>query len=289
MLRTLRHWRWLIYWLSFGVGAASQPPFWLMEKGPQQMWLLGSIHVGREGFYPLPPAVVDALAQAEQLILEVDLNSTGIDEIRSLERRARLAADEQLQQLLLPEGYQAVQQAARQLNLPLTQLQRYHPWFVALLVEQALYQQQGLNPEEGIDQFFMQQAGQRNMPIMGLETFDEQVELLASLEPYEAAFLEMTLGEIAQLQQQFKLMVNSWQQGDLETLAQLLSPFDDSAEGRAIAELLLYQRNHRWTERLNRPDSYRKRLVVVGAMHLLGPQGLVQLLTQRGWQPTRLH
>jgi len=289
MLNALRHWRWLIYWLSCGVGAASQPPFWLLEKDSQQLWLLGSIHVGREGFYPLPPTVLGALDRAEQLVLEIDLNTTGIDEIQSLEQRARLPKGQRLQQLLSPQGYQQLQQAAQQLNLPLTQLQRYHPWFIALLVEQAVYQRQGLNPEEGIDQFFLQQARQRGLPVLGLETFSEQVELLASLEPYQAKFLQMTLGEMAQLQQQFEQMVDSWKWGDLDSLAQMLQPYDDSAAGRIIADILINRRNQQWAERLNRPGSYHNRLMVVGTMHLPGSQGLVQLLQQHGWRATRLH
>jgi hypothetical protein len=152
---------------------------------------------------------------------------------------------------------------------------------------QAEIARQGFTTEHGVEQQFVDRALADRKPILGLETPAEQFAMLASLSlPDQKRFLLKTLEDSAEAETRLEQLLQAWRTGDTATLAGELS-----REFEAFPELyrpLTEDRNRAWVERLvallSGPDDC---LVVVGALHLVGRNSVVDLLRQRGYAVTR--
>jgi hypothetical protein len=166
-------------------------------------------------------------------------------------------------------------------------LDGFAPWFVATLLMQVELAQRGFRPELGIEQRIAGRAARDRKPIAGLETPAEQFTMLARLPlPVQKRFLEMTLEETESIDKEFERMLEAWRAGDTAALAELLA--DAYEEFPELYGPLTEERNRAWVEEigalLDNRDDY---LVVVGALHLVGRNSVVDLLRSRGYTVTR--
>ena len=219
--------------------------------------------------------------------MEVDLTALespeGMGEmVGAVMGRALLPPDRSLRSLLGPERWQRLLQALRPMGLPPEGLDRLEPWAASLLLTSSAMQRSGFAAESGVEGQLMRRASADRKPIDALETLDQQLELFDGLpEPEQVAMLDQSLSEWATGPKQIAAMEASWRRGDeaaMETLLQRGFPEGSSARSRFFS-----QRNQAWRRtieaRLARPDDT---LVVVGALHLLGEDGLVAMLRRRG-------
>jgi hypothetical protein len=175
-------------------------------------------------------------------------------------------------------------------NYALERIDRMRPWLVAQVVTQLEYAAAGLDAENGVDVAMMRRAAGRK-GIVPLESLDEQAALFASLPPamQETMLIEI-LREAQALLAVTRATLAAWEQGDEATLADLL--FGNSSQDPAIAEFyerVFYSRNRSMSDRLVALSADgRPRFVVVGTGHLIGTQGIPQLLAQRGFQVERV-
>ena len=264
--------------------AVSSPDFWLAERGEQKLWLLGSIHVGHNDMYPLPPAIMQRWQQADNLIVETDLNQSDPTSQQSLLSYAMLPTDTTLsQQLSLPLYQKTIQTAALyQLSEPL--LSKFRPWFVAITLQQQAIQQAGYQAALGVDQYFIGLAKNKQISIHYLETPDQQLAYLAGLGGVENDFLEATLKQINKVNADLPDLIKAWEKGDRNKIQALLEDDDTSPELRQYLEQhLIQERNQNWLPKIM-SQTYQRNFMVVGAMHLYGPNGLIQMLKQNGYK-----
>jgi uncharacterized protein YbaP (TraB family) len=270
--------------------AQERHPLWTLEGKHNTVYLLGSIHVLRPGDGSLPEVAERAYEDAERLVMEIDLDDPGLADPAAMLGRMQAAA-------LLPEGqtlrqvlgtdYAAISAHARQSGIDLALLDRFAPWFVATLLMQAELARHGFLPELGIEQQIAGRAMKEGKPIVGLETAEEQFAVLAGLTlPEQKRFLLMTLEESAELDEQVETLLEAWRSGDTAALGRALSE-----EFESFPELyrpLTEDRNRAWlddlVDLLDDRDDY---LVVVGALHLVGRNSVVDLLRQRGYTVTQ--
>lgn len=263
---------------------------WAVEGQQNTVYLLGSIHVLRPGDGGLPEAAQRAYEDAEQLVMEIDLDDPAQADPAAMAEKMQAAA-------LLPEGqtlrevlgadYETIRSRVEPLGLDLASLDRFAPWFVATLVLQLELARRGFLPELGIEQQLAGRAVEDGKPILGLETAEDQFAILAALSLAEQErFLLMTLQESVQLDREVDRLIAAWRSGDGTALGQLLSE-----EFAAFPELygpLTQARNRAWVEQLagllDDRDDY---LVVVGALHLVGRESVVELLRRRGFAVTQ--
>jgi len=205
-----------------------------------------------------------------------------------------------LETALLPQGtvlanvvdarvYTQVQQSAAQLGLDLKLLERFEPWFLAItLLDQGL-RQWGFQAERGLEQYVVGRAQRAGTEIVGLETLEFQIGIFDSLPPQsQQAMLEQTLSELDEAETALRAMVEAWRDGELESLsAELLDDFEDFP---GLYDTLVLTRNRSWVPALERmlADGQRH-LVVVGALHLVGDDSVIELLRARGHAVERLH
>lgn len=263
---------------------------WTVHGEHNTVYLLGSIHVLRPGDGELPRAALEAYADAERLVMEIDLDDPEVASptalLGAMQRAALLPEGETLRSAL-GEDYAAIMARARESGLELGALDRFAPWFVATMLLQLELAQRGFKPELGIEQQLADRAARDRKPIEGLETAGQQFAVLAGLPlPEQKRFLMMSLGETERLDAEIEDLLTAWRSGDTDALEEMLS-----AAYREFPELygpLTEDRNRAWLERLEElledRDDY---LVVVGALHLVGRHSVVDLLRQRGHTVTQ--
>jgi hypothetical protein len=169
----------------------------------------------------------------------------------------------------------------------MTALQRMKPWLVAITLMVPTLQAAGLSGEHGVDKHFFDRAKAAGMERRGLETLAYQLDRFERLSPaLQEAMLVSTMEELDTYLSRVHELARAWAAGDVTALEdQLLSSFDQSRE---LYERLLVERNRNW---LAHVDTCLQQdagcFIVVGAAHLVGPDGLPTLLTERGYRVTQ--
>jgi uncharacterized protein YbaP (TraB family) len=263
---------------------------WAVQGEHNTVYLLGSIHVLRPGDGTLPRAALEAYADAERLVMEIDLDDPQVADptalLGTMQRAALLPEGESLRGVL-GDDYVAIASRAREAGLDLAVLDRFAPWFVATMLLQLELAQRGFQPELGIEQQLADRAARDGKPIEGLETAEQQFALLAGLPLAEQKrFLMMSLGESERLDAEIEDLLAAWRAGDADALEEMLSAaFEEFPE---LYGPLTEDRNRAWVNRLGELlDDRDDYLVVVGALHLVGRHSVVDLLRQRGYKVTQ--
>jgi len=263
---------------------------WTLQGRQNTVYLLGSVHVLRPGDAALPRAALEAYADAEQLVMEIDLDDAAVGDplaiAQQMQSSAALPAGQSLQSVL-GSDYAEVAQRASEAGLELAMFDRFQPWFVATLLLQLELAKRGFDPALGIEQQLAGRAVADRKPIMGLETPAQQFAVLSGLSlADQKRFLLMTLDESAQADAELEQLLAAWRKGDITALAALLS--DEFERFPQLYRPLTEDRNRAWVgqlgDLLDDRDDY---LVVVGALHLVGRNSVVDLLRQRGYTVTQ--
>jgi uncharacterized protein YbaP (TraB family) len=263
---------------------------WQIDGAHNSIYLLGSIHMLREQDYPIPSAIYAAYAEAEALIMEIDMDDIDPVEDQALATELGLIQDGRtLPDLMGPELYAEAESMAETLQIPLQLLEKSEPWYAAINVEIMLLMRIGFNPMHGIEFHLSEFAKRDNKEIFGLETTRQQLEFLDGLSSESQRDLLMqTLEDSMKLTEDMDEMVDAWRYGDIEFLEKSL--LVDMQSIKELHEAIVVKRNRNWAEKiqelLREQDDY---LIVVGALHLVGKEGVPYLLSQRGFEVIQLH
>ncbi len=263
---------------------------WQIEGNSNRIYLLGSVHVLRAQDHPIPTAIDDAYEDAEVLIMEVDMDDIDLIEMAGLVNELGMIGDGgSLQEIMGPTLYSEAVDYASQLEIPLEMLGETEPWLAAITVEQMMLLRIGFNPQYGIEFHLSAMAGKDQKEILGFETAREQLEFLDGLSmPAQRSLLMQTLQESLSIEEDINLLINAWRYGDIDYFEETLL-----AEMRKFPELyktLVVDRNRAWVERIKKLTVEKEDyLVVVGALHLVGEDGLPALLSKQGISADQLN
>ncbi len=263
---------------------------WQIDGVSNNIYLLGSIHMLREKDHPIPSAIYDAYSQAEALIMEIDMDDIDPVADQAIATDLGLIQDGRaLPDLMGPELYAEAESLAEALQIPLRLLDKSEPWYAAINVEMMMLMRIGFSPTHGIEFHLAEIASRDNKEIFGLETTRQQLEILDRLSlPAQRDLLIQTLSDSAELSQVMDDMVDAWRHGDIEFLEKSL--LADMQEFDELHQAIVVDRNRNWVVRiedlLREKDDY---LIIVGALHLVGDQGVPNLLSQRGFEVIQLH
>jgi uncharacterized protein YbaP (TraB family) len=263
---------------------------WQIDGASNSIYLLGSIHMLRKKDHPIPSAIYDAYAQAEALIMEIDMDDIDPVAEQALATELGLIQDGRtLRDLMGPELYAQAESLAQELQIPLKLLEKSEPWYAAINVEMMMLMRMGFNPMQGIEFHLSEIAKRDNKEIFGLETTRQQLEFLDGLSPEaQRDLLIQTLSESMELTEVMDDLIDAWRYGDIEFLEKSL--LVDMQEIDELHQTIVVNRNRNWVvkiqELLLEKDDY---LIIVGALHLVGKEGVPNLLSQRGFDVIQLH
>jgi uncharacterized protein len=270
---------------------AAAPSFLWKAVGPRggTVYLAGSLHLLTSEYYPLAPAFDEAFAATDLLVEEMDLAEMLAPEAQmQMLTRGMMPAGQTLEQVLTPETMTSVKAKVEELGLPLAPLQMFKPWALALTLQGLEWQKAGFDPELGLDKHFYDRAKKANLAVQGLETLAFQIGQFDGLSmPLQDRMLSETLKEMETTQAAVGELARAWKAGDAPAIEQIV--LRDLKSEPQMYQRLLVDRNRTWLPKIEllfaRP---RPAFVVVGAAHLVGRDGLLQMLRAKGYTVTQL-
>ncbi|WP_299573824.1 TraB/GumN family protein [uncultured Shewanella sp.] len=249
---------------------SDKPPFFKANYQGKEVYLLGSIHIGKADFYPLPLQIEQAFVESDALVIEADVTRANV------------------QQLLQEYGFAKTKQPDIARLYPVfcgqnqTMCDGLKPlatWLQANQIGVSRFAALGLTPEAGVDVTFI--ARDPAKPLLELESVEFQFDLISSFsDKTQAQLLDEAIN--ATDDEMLKL-VSAWRSGDHQAIADIMEhQAEDSDE---LLDKLLWQRNHTMTQRIVdmlAQTDYQKLFVIVGAGHVVGQQALPELLQKSG-------
>jgi uncharacterized protein len=271
--------------LGASLASAAEPQhhsLWSLKGKTNTVYLLGSVHF-LNASEQLPAVLEDAYRNAEVLVMEIDMDALDPAETqRTTLELGMQPAGQSLQQQLGEQTYAKLETRAREVGIDPALLNRFRPWFAGMTLMQLQLMKMGLAPTAGVEQRFTTRATADKKPIHGLETLREQLGMLAGLpEKQQREFLLYSIEDADRMEEEIDDLLKAWRRGDTQALAQLLAEgFDRYPD---LYRPLTTDRNRRWVPQvedlLDDRDDY---LVVVGTLHLVGKDSLIDLLEAKG-------
>jgi len=274
--------------------ARATPLLWRVSgpaPGDGSFFLLGSIHVGRPEGVDLGAEVTEAFAACDELVVEVDLSALTPEEIaEQTAHRVSLPDGQTLREVLSDDTYALLEAYLASQGVPMADFDRLKPWAVSTFLAMLAFEEEGLQGDFGIDQQFIERAAGQ-WPIRGLETLESQLELLDGLSPgIQELMLEDALLRTQDVEAESAGLLEAWERGDEAALTQLLfGSIEENPELAEFYEAVFFARNEAMAAKLAalRGDG-KRRFVVLGAGHMLGPRGIPALLAARGFRVQRI-
>jgi len=259
--------------------AATRNFIWKISGKQNAIYLVGSIHMLTKDYYPLNPALDTAFKGSDLLVEEADLGEMlGAEAQMSVLLRGRLPSDQTLEKVVSPETYAQVSKHVTAHGLPIELLKQFKPWMLALMIETFEWQKAGFDPSLGLDKHFYDRAQTDGKTIQGLETADYQISLFDTMTAQQQdRLLADTLKSIDTEMTSIGKLTEAWKAGDTATIERIV--LNDLKQDAVMYQRLLVERNLNWMPKIEALFTRSGRtFVVVGAAHLVGPDGLLAML-----------
>ena len=262
---------------------------WKATSPTTEVYLLGSIHLGKKEWYPLAKEIDGAFEKSKVLVLEADPAKADQVKLQQLVFQHGLyAGDDSLAKHVPAETLKATRDLAASLGIPAASLDKMRPWFVAMTLSVISIQKLGYSPEFGIDRVFAGRAKDQNKEVLELESMEFQIKLLAGFaDDLQAKYLAATVDESAKSKEQMEKMVESWRNGDVGTFEKetIAKPREKHPELAEFHKKMIDDRNEGMAKTV---EGYLKtkdvHFVVAGAAHMVGEKGIVKLLEKAGYK-----
>jgi len=262
---------------------------WKVTGREGAIYLVGSVHLLTKDFYPLHAALESAYKDSDLLVEEVDIaDMTGPGAQMAMLQKGMQPSSTPIDKVLSPATMALLQKKATDLNLPIDALKQFKPWMIALTIEAMQWMKAGFDPQLGLDMHFYEQAKQDNKAVQGLETVEYQLPRFDEM-PLELQdhLLAETLKELDTEQASMSKLIEAWRTGNAPAVEKIV--LKDLQQEPQLYQRLLVERNKNWMPKLEALFARRSRaLVVVGAAHLVGPDGLLAMLKAKGFKIEQL-
>lgn len=270
--------------------AQAASPVWAIRGAHNTVYLAGSVHLLPTAQAALPAALMRAYADSSRLVMEIDLGRLDPQQLAGwILEHGKLPAGTTLRAVVGEQRYGEVTHAAGDFGLPAEALEDEAPWVVAIEFTDLEYLKLGFDPEQGVEQQLVQRARADGKTTAGLETVDAELGSLAGLsQANQVRLLDQTLKELDGPPTELQEILSAWRSGDAPRLAKLLA--GEYQEFPELYQPLVTKRNQLWLPQIERMLAASGNcLVVVGALHLVGDGGLLELLRRDGYNPVQLN
>ncbi|HYC37381.1 MAG TPA: TraB/GumN family protein [Usitatibacter sp.] len=259
---------------------------WEVISLKNRVYLFGTVHAGKKGWYPLPAPVEEAFLDSKVLVVEADI--TDVDAIAKSGPILTYTPPDSLAKHVEPEHYDRFRKLLGRYQVPEEQAARMKPFMAVSLLVFAEWGRLGYLPQYGVDAYLIAKARAENKRILEIEGLQVQTQLIESLGEKESKVLfegTLTALESGLTSEQITGMVNAWQSGDPKLLLEIARKYNESVPGaREFEEKFIWSRHDAMVEKI---EGYlqtgARHFVAVGALHLAGPRGLVELLRKKGY------
>jgi uncharacterized protein YbaP (TraB family) len=253
------------------------------------VYLVGSVHLLTPDYYPLDPAFDEAYKSSDVLVEELDMSEMlAANSQMAMLTRGMLPAGQTIDKVLSADTMSAVVKKLSDLGMPLDPMKQFKPWLLSLILQGFEWQKAGFDADLGLDKHFYDLAVGEGKQVQGLETLAFQLSRFDDMSmDMQDHLLSETLKELETTKTSFIRMADAWKTGDVPTIERLVLK-DLKAEPQMYDRLLI-ERNRTWLPKIEALFSRPKpAFVVVGAAHLVGSDGLLQMLKAKGYKIEQL-
>ena len=271
------------------VHAAGRAFGWKATGRSGTVYLLGSVHLLPKDAYPLNPAIENAYKDSNLLAEEVDLGEMAQPDAQmALLSRGVLPSGQTLDTVLTPATKALLDKHLGNFGPMAEVAKRFKPWMAALTIESLAWVNAGFDPNLGLDKHFYDRAVADGKTVQGFETMTFQVGLFDDMPmDQQDRLLASTLKDIDTEQANMAKLIAAWRDGDAATVERIV--LADLKGEPAIYKRMLVDRNHNWMPKIEQLLARDGRsLVIVGAAHLVGPDGLLSMLKAKGYTVEQL-
>jgi uncharacterized protein YbaP (TraB family) len=270
---------------SAQTAATGKSFLWKVHSGQKVLYLAGSVHALGADSYPLSAAYESAFNSSGTLVEEINLAEAEQLAAAPLLLSKGLYTDGRtFESAVGKDTATLVATRLKTTGIPMEMIRTMKPWMVMLLITAFEAQKAGLDAALGLDKYFFDKARAASKPVLALETAESQIDRFDKMpETLQEQMLRSTLTELDSQQNSVAAMINAWKTGDAAALEKMsLSSFDGY---RGAFSSLIVERNNNWVPQIEacmaKPQPC---FVVVGAAHLIGPDGLLTLLKKKGYK-----
>jgi len=269
--------------------AIADTSVWSVRSGDNVIYLGGTVHLLRPGDYPLPDEFEEAYQASSELYFETDIAAMSDLLVQAqMLQQLTYSDDRSLRTVLSDEAYTALSAYTQTAGLPIVMLEKFKPGLLISTLQILVFQSMGFTPQ-GVDAFFHTRAVADGKAEGQLETVQEQIGFIAAMgEGNESEFILLSLKDLAETGDVMEDMIGAWRSGDAEGLSELFVE-EMKVEAPALYDTLLLQRNLKWVPQIDSMlQDADTEFVLVGAAHLVGENGLLDLLSQKGYEISQL-
>jgi uncharacterized protein len=273
-----------LFCLIAAAPAAAKPPVWVVRDKDSQIVIFGSMHVLPAGVDWRPEPLDQAVGKADDVWFELPVDpatQTAVAQLAAV--KGKLPPGQTLSSKLDPATRDRLAQAQASLGMPPGALEPFQPWLAEIALAGAVFAKHGASGSDGVEQ-----SVARSVPASAqrkaFETAEQQIDMFAgSPMADQIASLKETLDEIDDGPAAFKALLDAWVAGDVKVLQEKAVEPVRRASPRLYARLI-NDRNARWAKVLSdRMKGSGRTVVVVGAGHLVGPDGVPARLRAMGF------
>jgi len=270
--------------LLCGPAAMADSSVWKAEKDGKYIYLGGTVHVLSKDDYPLPEEYEQAYQKSEAVFFEVDIKKMKDPETAEALMPLLMAEEgETLDRVLKPETMKALEAFTKERGLPMAVINGFNPSGVYLVLMSMELMAMGMT-DSGVDEFYDTKAREDKKTLGQMETIEEQMAFFSTIgEGNPDQLIMYTLRDLADMPKMMKDMKDAWRSGDRAKYRELLlEPF--VKDYPKAYEALLVERNNNWMPKIEALfETPEIELVLVGALHMIGKDGLLQQLEKKGY------
>lgn len=265
-----------------------------VQRGAQRGYLFGTVHVGKPSLFPLSLEVSRALSEADELVVELDTRTNAGFDSAALAHGSYRGADT-IAQHVSPATLAQLRSVLHGAGISVRSVGHMKPWLLANLLLGLELQRHGYDRSHGVEAYLLSSAARQGARITELESADYQLALFDTLTDAESErYLVDTLDGLTDgsALRKARTVLRAWRFGGAATLDEVMADAtaDDSVGARFTRTTLLGKRNPDMVASIETiMNGGRTAFVGVGLLHLLGANGLPELLMQRGFQVERVY
>jgi uncharacterized protein len=260
---------------------------WRVTSTSGTAYLFGTIHVGKQSFYPLPASVEEALERSTKIVMEADISKS--DSTAELDKMMFYTPPQSLEKNISKPLFERLNTQLTRLKLPPQGAKSMKPWVVGGFLSVNEFVRLGYEMNYGVDAYLIDEAKKRDKPLLELETQLGQLKVLNDMSPrLQETYLENAVYSLENglYEKHISNLVDAWLTGDAARLenvyAQMTKPLKNVNE---IDDILLFSRHDAMVKKIEQfLASKETHFVAVGSLHLVGPRGLVSLLKNRRYK-----
>ena len=272
---------------GLGTPAFAAPYLWEVSSLSNKVYLYGTVHAGKKDWFPLERVVEDAFEDSRVLVVEADILDLG--KLAESSKSMIYPPDDSLAKHVDPADYDRFVKLLARFTVTEGVVTQMKPFMAVSFLVFSEWARVGYEPQYGIDAYLLKKARAEVKPVAELEGAQVQVALMESLtEEQNRTIFQGTLAalESGLTKEQIEDMVGAWREGDPGRMLKTAQKYNDNVAGaRDFEEKFVWGRHDAMLGKIEGylNDTRDRHFIAVGALHLAGARGLVELLRKKGY------